>query len=411
MAAACACGGTHEPTVARVDTTPVPQVAPAAAAAKPAVVEPDEEVPLPPEESPPKTSALGDGLASLVIKDDERIRAEPKSGAEEVGSLRAGTRVGVRSLGAQTSDCRWYEIEPYGWICARGDGSPLAPTADNYPPMWIRGYDGRVFRDADDVRANGGYVPDDAPAVVRPTPDEKELKIDGKAYLQTAGGELVPDAAVPKYWGSEFAGVTLSDDSSTHLPIGWTWFHETWKKPTPVYAEPSHKAKVVRGLPLRSRFDVKEEKDGWVRIADGEWLSREDIRIARTTEPPPEVTGDQEVWVDVNQAEQTLVLYRGKQPIRATLVSTGRPAYGTPTGIFHVKRKTAVTKFDSPRPDLVDYHIDDVAWVMHITDIFALHGAWWNRGFGAPISLGCIDIPAADIRVVYQNVEPKVPPG
>ena len=48
---------------------------------------------------------------------------------------------------------------------------------------------------------------------------------------------------------------------------------------------------------------------------------------------------------------------------------------------------------------------------MHFTELHAMHGAWWNKGFGANVSLGCVDIPSADIRVIYEHMEPKMVPG
>jgi lipoprotein-anchoring transpeptidase ErfK/SrfK len=92
-------------------------------------------------------------------------------------------------------------------------------------------------------------------------------------------------------------------------------------------------------------------------------------------------------------------------------VATGRPKHNTPTGIFRIQKKTTVTEFRSPRPDIIDYRIKDVAWAMHLNDIYAIHGAWWTRGFGANTSLGCVDMPAADIRTVFEHVEPRTVTG
>ncbi|MBX3157314.1 MAG: L,D-transpeptidase family protein [Deltaproteobacteria bacterium] len=369
------------------------------------------------EKAPPspavkkRASAFGADLPSFVVKDEEAVRAEPTDDSEQLGTLLPGARISVVALGEQRKACRWMEIEPAGWICARGEPSKLAPSADVYPRLWARGYDGRVFRDEDDIRANGGYKPAQPVAIVRPWP-VKPITIDKKQYMRTADGEYVPWTSVPRYWGDEYAGVALDGAKTPKLPIAWTWFHETHEKPTPVHAGPSRKDKVVRSLPLRARVDLLAEEGKWVRIGDGEWVAREDLKIIRgPAAPPPEVTGANEVWVDVVLSQQALVLYRGKTPIHATLVSTGREKYPTPTGIFRIKKKTPVSTFQSPRPDLIDYKIEDVAWAMHISDVYAIHGAWWNRGFGVPISLGCVDVPATDIRVVYEHVEPKIPPG
>jgi hypothetical protein len=156
---------------------------------------------------------------------------------------------------------------------------------------------------------------------------------------------------------------------------------------------------------------ILEEKGRWMRIGDDEWIERLDLRIARPVAPPPEVTGADEVWVDVSLNEQTLVLYRGTTPIHASLVSTGKRDFETPPGTFRVRKKTTVTEFKSPRPDLAEYHIKDVAWALHFTEVHAIHGAWWHRGFGANVSMGCVNLPSYDMRAVYEAVEPKMVPG
>ena len=356
-------------------------------------------------------SVFGGGFLSYQVRDEERVFETPRSGDREptVGYLNSKARVVVRSLGTKTSDCQWMELAPRGWICARGEPSKLPPGEQTTPALWMPRYDGRVFSDAADVRANRGHVLAMAPEVIRSFTRKFAVEIDGKKYLETTGGELVPTTAVPRYWGDEVAGVALEGD--VQLPVAWTWNRDSYTKPTVVRAGPSRRHAIVRTLPLRSRIAVLEERDRFVRVGEGEWVSRGDLRLARVATPPAEVTRADEPWVDVAVHEQTLVLYRGTTPIRATLVSTGRKKYPTPPGIYRVKKKTLVTEFKSPRPDLIEYHIKDVAWAMHFTDLHAMHGAWWNRGFGANVSLGCVNIPSADIRVIFEHLEPKMVPG
>jgi hypothetical protein len=371
----------------------------------------EQPAPLPPPPPKKRVDPLGDEFPSFQIKDGEEVRAEASDESEQLGYLLRGTRVAVKTLGSETKECRWMEIEPMGWICARGEAVKKDPSAEKYPRLWNYGYDGRVFRDEDDVKANGGYIPALAPDMVRPWPI-KPITVDKKQFMKTAGGELVPWSAVPRYWGDEYAGVSLEGPKAAKLPVAWTWFHETHEKPTPVHEGPSRSSKVLRKLDLRTRVDVLAEEGKWIRIGTDEWVAREDLKIIRgPAEPPPEVTGADEVWVDVVLTAQSLVLYRGKTPIRAVLVSTGREKYPTPPGTFRILKKTPLAQFNSPRPDLIKYSIDDVGWAMHTSDVYAMHGAWWNRGFGIPISLGCVDVPATDIRVIYEMTEPKVPPG
>ena len=353
---------------------------------------------------------LGDGMRSFRLRRGARVYPEPDKSLDHIGYVSGYTRVAVRDKGAQTRRCQWLAIEPRGWICAHGKPSERSPSKTKHPVLWKRGYDGRVYRDEADVLAGGGYVPKRPPIPQRPWP-RKYVKIGKKKFLRTFSGDLVPAHAVPRYWGDEFVGVNLDAPGAPKLPIAWSWNRHGWKKPVKVYAEPSWRAKLVRRAPLRTQFEVQEETKRWVRVGDDEWVAKRDLRIARQADPPPEVTGSDEIWIDVVIRQQTLVMYRGTKPILATLVSTGRYKFATPTGQWRITKKTAKASFNSPRPEVIRYSIQDVAWVMYIHGPYALHGSWWNRAFGKNTSLGCIDIPAADIRTIYETVSPRVPDG
>src|SRR5690606_1945414 len=62
------------------------------------------------------------------------------------------------------------------------------------------------------------------------------------------------------------------------------------------------------------------------------------VSVAERIAPPAGVAGD-EPWVHIDLSEQTLVVYRGAEPIYATLVSTGLEGHDTPVGEFTVRRK------------------------------------------------------------------------
>jgi hypothetical protein len=372
----------------------------------PAMAPPSEQV------LPPPVSPYGIKYKSFYMKKKAYVYAEADRESPQIGTIRRGEHIWVSQLGEKDrKGCRWMEVSPGGWMCAVGKPS-VEPIANQvYPSLWKSGYDGRVFRDEADVLADGGYIPTTPPAIHRPYP-RTTVKIGSRKYLYTVDGELVPAYAVPRYWGDEFYGVSLQDDSELKLPLGWTWYHDTWKKPTPVYAEPSRDAEKVGELSLRTLVDVLEEDGKWVKIADGQWLEKRDVKVARTaTDLPEEVTGDDEVWVDVVLAEQTMIMYRGKTPIHATLAATGRAKFPTPPGVFRIQKKVAKTSFASPRPDVIAYNISDVAWVMKLSGPYAMHGAWWTRGFGRRTSLGCVDLPAKDIKVVFETTEPKIHAG
>ncbi|HEU4705184.1 MAG TPA: L,D-transpeptidase family protein [Sphingomicrobium sp.] len=94
----------------------------------------------------------------------------------------------------------------------------------------------------------------------------------------------------------------------------------------------------------------------------------------------------------VNTTTQRAALYRNGVPIAATTVSTGRPDYRTPTGVFTILQKHVEhysNKYDNaPMP-----YMQRLTW-----SGIALHAGQLP---GYPASHGCIRLPAAFARLLY----------
>lgn len=94
----------------------------------------------------------------------------------------------------------------------------------------------------------------------------------------------------------------------------------------------------------------------------------------------------------VNTSTQRAVLYRNGIPIAATTVSTGRPGYRTPTGVFTILQKHVEhysNKYDNaPMP-----YMQRLTW-----SGIALHAGQLP---GYPASHGCIRLPAGFARLLY----------
>ena len=94
---------------------------------------------------------------------------------------------------------------------------------------------------------------------------------------------------------------------------------------------------------------------------------------SRSTEPPPDLEAD-EKWIDVDLEHQTLVAFEGKQPVYATLISSGRrnpwdPEHDrpTPTGTYRIHEKHVSATMDGDVASDGPYSIEDVPWVMYFS--------------------------------------------
>jgi hypothetical protein len=106
----------------------------------------------------------------------------------------------------------------------------------------------------------------------------------------------------------------------------------------------------------------------------------------------PEVAPSGPMLLIVNLATQRAILFRNGVPVGATTVSTGRPGYATPTGVFTILQKHVEhysTKYDNaPMP-----YMQRLTWRG-----VALHAGQLP---GYPASHGCIRLPKGFAQLLY----------
>lgn len=148
----------------------------------------------------------------------------------------------------------------------------------------------------------------------------------------------------------------------------------------------------------------------YFRTRDGTLIPSARSVIIRPVERPAEVQPG-EKWIHVDLSQQVLVAYEGDKAVFATLVSTGRDGFETPTGIFRIMSKHVSTTMDDEEASDGPYSIEDVPWTMYFSGNFALHGAFWHSSFGRVRSHGCVNLAPSDARWLFQWSGPNVPPG
>ena len=129
----------------------------------------------------------------------------------------------------------------------------------------------------------------------------------------------------------------------------------------------------------------------------------------------PQVAPKGPMLLIVNLSTQRALLFRNGVPIGASTVSTGKPGYSTPTGVFTVLQKQVEhysSKYDNaPMP-----YMQRLTW-----GGVALHA---GRLPGYPASHGCIRLPAGFAKLLYEatrlgmtviisdsRVTPRIAPG
>lgn len=106
----------------------------------------------------------------------------------------------------------------------------------------------------------------------------------------------------------------------------------------------------------------------------------------------PQIAPDGPTLLIVNLRSQRAVIYRNGIPIGATSVSTGRPGYSTPTGIFTILQKH-VEHYSSTYDNAPMPYMQRLTWRG-----IALHAGQLP---GFPASHGCIRLPPGFAKLLY----------
>jgi hypothetical protein len=236
-------------------------------------------------------------------------------------------------------------------------------------------------------------------------------EVDGERhFVRTVRGSYVPADALIPVRPPVMRGVVIDDDWRPPIAFVYRRGVRAWVR-DPVSGAISQDDPIALHAPLRLEDTVIERRGARYRMTrDGRLVSDSAIRVVPILSRP-EGIGRRERWIHVDLSEQTLVAYEGDRPVFATLVSTGRPGFETPTGTFRIQSKHISATMDDRDSPTEAYSIEDVPWTMYFQDSYALHGAFWHDSFGRVRSHGCVNLAPADARWLFLWTLPALPPG
>jgi hypothetical protein len=237
-----------------------------------------------------------------------------------------------------------------------------------------------------------------------------KMKEGGKSWWRTARGGYVEGGAAKKYEPKDFQGKVLDE---IDYPFGWAM-----DKPTKLYKlGADDKLRQSGTVEQRTFLDFDEEVEiggkAYMAATDGRLVRKKDVRMPEL-QPLPKGLEAWERWIDVTLERQILVAYEGTKPVYATLVSTGRKGteeepFDTPLGRWRIRSKHISTTMDGNTASDGNYSIQDVPWAMYFEGSYALHGAFWHRGFGYRRSHGCVNLGPSDAKWLFYWTTPFLP--
>ncbi len=238
--------------------------------------------------------------------------------------------------------------------------------------------------------------------------DREETTEAGRNFYRTIRGGYVRTTELRPNEPPESRGVVLGGE--WQLPVGIVFRSGAHQyRRIPATGRVVDRGTVDRHTALAIADDRLVDDDKvYVVARNGQIVREPSVRIIRQRDVPPGVPHDAK-WIHVDLSEQFLVAYEGETPVFATLVSTGKEGFETPTGLFRIQSKHVSTTMDDTENPEGAYSIEDVPWTMYFHGNFAIHGAFWHYTFGRVRSHGCVNLAPADARWVFSWSTPTLP--
>ncbi len=177
---------------------------------------------------------------------------------------------------------------------------------------------------------------------------------------------------------------------------------------------------------------VEQGPDGrpWYRIHDEllefhYFVPAEHLRLIPDEEFTP-ISPHLKAWektIDVSIARQELICYEGGKEVLRSRVSTGVSRWNpdptsipteTPTGEFHIFSKMPSKHMGNGQvtADIEAYELVGVPWTSFFVETgVAIHGTFWHRNWGTPMSRGCVNVPTDIAKWIFRWTTPICEPG
>jgi hypothetical protein len=225
---------------------------------------------------------------------------------------------------------------------------------------------------------------------------------EGIFYRNGDGWVMRGDEVTPIYNSGQFNGFQLTE--TPERPFGWVLPYEgVYPSRTPGGPADSTAPYYARYTPVEIFDSYQTETEAWYLVGINQWIQQTKLGLVFPDMQRPAEIPAGEKWISINLFEQSLAAYEGDRMVFATLTASGTPGHWTRPGIFHIKKKYDLQSmsgaFESDKSDY--YYVEDVPWVMYFDRDRAIHGEYWHNNLGARHSHGCVNVPVADGRWLY----------
>ena len=385
--------------------------------------------------APPQVGPIPKDNPKLgAIADVAPVFEKPATNSQTLGYLHAGAKVARSKEPYSEEGCAggWYPVRPRGFMCVGSAATldmkhptltamALAPELNQaLPYTYARTTKATpVFgqlKERDDAVKQVGKLRQDAGLAVVGSWKAK----DEEGTLQRLGlmpnGLFVRAADLEANKFSDFEGLELTKDAG--LPVGFVvkrgvnYFKLDKNRP-----EKDSDLGYHERVELSGRFRTVDKLRYWA-TNDNRWVRHRDVTVIRRLHNFPDFATAGQKWIDVSIITGTLVLYEGKNPVFATLVSVGRDRLGDPKttasteqGVFEVVDKHVTDRGLDPKKSSASYEVYDVPWSLTLSSGAKLQAAYWHDRFGIEHTDGALQVSPRDAARIFGWSTPELPEG
>lgn len=102
-------------------------------------------------------------------------------------------------------------------------------------------------------------------------------------------------------------------------------------------------------------------------------------------------------WIQIDLSKQRLIAWEGDRVVYGSAISSGKKSTPTLIGTFNIQ-----SKFKTTRMRGRGYDVPNVPHAMFYQGNYGIHGAYWHKRFGIPVSHGCVNLAPKHAKWLFE---------
>ncbi|MBG1245146.1 L,D-transpeptidase [Nostoc sp. NZL] len=124
------------------------------------------------------------------------------------------------------------------------------------------------------------------------------------------------------------------------------------------------------------------------------WANSKNQVIARTIQT---LQKSDKRWIQIDLSKQRLIAWEGDRVVYGSAISSGKKSTPTLIGTFNIQSKLKTTRMRGR-----GYDVPNVPHAMFYQGNYGIHGAYWHKRFGTPVSHGCVNLAPKHAKWIFE---------